>query len=162
MAVMKKFFLGIIFLMNGLCFSQVINQDYFPVNNEIDREYEIENQTWTNNYEWNLVINKFTGLWKNQMYLEMERLISVVPESATEIKRNQKKWEEVIAQDFQFVDENVDYNLVGREIYIGQFGTERLRLYKNRAMYYLCLYYSIKDRQSDFFYTDFNEPELAK
>ena len=46
------------------------------------------------------------------MYLEMERLISIIPESENEIRENQKKWEESLELSYKLVADNVDFNNV--------------------------------------------------
>ncbi|MGI5064747.1 hypothetical protein E4N76_13965 [Treponema putidum] len=90
----------------------------------------------------------------------MERLISIIPEFEEEIRQNQKKWEETLKQDFKLIAENVDFNKIGREVYIGEYCAERIELYRNKAMYYLCLYYTIKEQISEnTLYTDI---KLAK
>ena len=97
------------------------------------------------------------------MNLEMERLISIIPESENEIRENQKKWEEAVQQDYKLVYDNVNVNFVGREIYIGEFTSGWITLYRERAKYYLCLYYTIVDQTSeDYCYTDKNGTHLAK
>ncbi|UTC76415.1 hypothetical protein E4O03_04675 [Treponema sp. OMZ 792] len=93
----------------------------------------------------------------------MERLISIIPHFEKEIIKNQKKWEEAIEQDFKLIAENVDLNKIGREVYIGEYCTARIELYRNKAIYYLCLYYTIKDQISeDNLYTDIKKAELAE
>ena len=158
---MKKLFLILLVLIISIpCFSQVINKDYFPKNNEIDKQYEIDMQSWVTNYEWQSIIGKYVSIWEKQMYLEMERLISIIPKFEEEIRQNQKKWEETLKQDFKLIAENVDFNKIGREVYIGEYCAERIELYKNKAMHYLCLYYTIKDQISEnTLYTDI---KLAK
>ena len=93
---MKK---SIIFVLLVLiyfpCFSQVINNDFFPNDNEIDKQYEIDMQNWITNYEWRDVVGKYIELWKKQMYLEMERLISIIPESGVlmcELEQCNNSW----------------------------------------------------------------------
>ncbi|UTC68466.1 hypothetical protein E4O06_04435 [Treponema sp. OMZ 789] len=93
----------------------------------------------------------------------MERLISIIPHFEKKIRKNQKKWEETIEQDFKLIAANVDFNKIGREVYIGEYCTARIELYRNKAIYYLCLYYTIKDQISeDNLYTDIKKTELAK
>ena len=88
---MKKLFLILLVLIISIpCFSQVINKDYFPKNNEIDKQYEIDMQSWVTNYEWQSIIGKYVSIWEKQMHLEMERLISIIPEVEEEIRQNQK------------------------------------------------------------------------
>ena len=74
----------------------------------------------------------------------MERLISIIPESENEIRENQKKWEESLELSYKLVADNVDFNKVGREDYIGSFSNGELIQFRERAKYYLCLYYTIK------------------
>lgn len=77
---MKKVLLILLILIINIpCFSQVINIDYFPKNNDIDKQYEIDMQSWSTNYEWQIIIGKYSSIWERQMYLEMERLISIIP-----------------------------------------------------------------------------------
>ena len=160
---MKKtciLFLFMIFSFN--CFSQTVNQSYFPKDNEIDRQYKKENQTWVNNSEWKAVILKYKSIWKQQMYLEMERLISIIPESEKQIRKNQKKWGEAIKSSFDLVAENVDFIKTGENTYIGEYLNEELLLYRERAKYYLCLYYTIKEQNlKGGSYIDVNKTELA-
>ncbi|MBO4386630.1 MAG: hypothetical protein J5817_06375 [Treponema sp.] len=93
----------------------------------------------------------------------MERLISILPESEKEIRENQKKWEEAIEQSLKLVNENIDFNKVGKVVYIGEYLNGIMNLYRERAKYYLCLYYTIKEQKSkDILYTDINKTELAK
>ena len=87
----KNLFLICFVLLCFPCFSQVINNDFFPNDNEIDKQYEIDMQNWITNYEWRVVVGKYIELWKKQMYLEMERLITVIPDSEDVIRENQKK-----------------------------------------------------------------------
>lgn len=47
-------------------------------------------QSWVTNYEWQSIIGKYVSIWEKQMYLEMERLISIIPEFEEEIRQNQK------------------------------------------------------------------------
>ena len=160
---MKK---SIIFVLLVLiyfpCFSQVINNDFFPNDNQIDKQYEIDMQNWITNYEWKVVIGKYIGLWKKQMYLEMERLISVIPESEDMIRENQKKWDESLDLSYELVFDKVNLNAVGREDFIGSFSSGRITQYRERK-YYLCLFYTIKDQKSeDGCYTDTHKTELAK
>ncbi|WP_253694638.1 MULTISPECIES: hypothetical protein [unclassified Treponema] len=161
---MKKVLLILLILIINIpCFSQVINIDYFPKNNDIDKQYEIDMQSWSTNYEWQIIIGKYSSIWERQMYLEMERLISIIPHFEKKIRKNQKKWEETIEQDFKLIAANVDFNKIGREVYIGEYCTARIELYRNKAIYYLCLYYTIKDQISeDNLYTDIKKTELAK
>ncbi|MBB5219351.1 hypothetical protein HNP77_001720 [Treponema rectale] len=161
---MKK---SIIFVLLVLiyfpCFSQVINNVFFPNDNQIDKQYEIDMQNWITNYEWKVVIGKYIGLWKKQMYLEMERLISVIPESEDMIRENQKKWDESLDLSYELVFDKVNLNAVGREDFIGSFSSGRITQYRERAKYYLCLFYTIKDQKSeDGCYTDTHKTELAK
>ena len=160
----KKLLISIIlFLCSFFCFAQIINSDYFPKDNEIDKQFEIDMQKFVTNYEWQVLIGKYIDLWKTQMNLEMERLISIIPESENEIRENQKKWEEVVQDDYKLVYDNVDVNFVGREIYIGEFTGGKISLYRERAKYYLCLYYKILDQTSeDYCYTDKNGTHLAR
>ena len=88
-----------LFVCSLNCFSQVINTEYFPKDNEIDKQYEVDMQKWTTNYEWQVTIGKYMDLWKKQIYLEMERLISIIPKSESIIRENQKKWEEAFEND---------------------------------------------------------------
>ena len=161
---MKKVFLLFLFVIFSFpCFSQTLNESYFPKNNEIDKQFKIENKNWSSNYEWQLLLGKYNSIWKNQMYLEMERLISILPESEKEIRENQKKWEEAIEQSLKLVNENIDFNKVGKVVYIGEYLNGIMNLYRERAKYYLCLYYTIKEQKSkDILYTDINKTELAK
>lgn len=162
---MKKVIIIWIFLFvySLNCFSQVINSDYFPEDNEIDKQYEVDMQKWTTNYEWQEINGKYQELWKKQMYLELERLISIIPKSESIIRANQKKWEVSIESDYSLVRNNVNMNFVGREIYIGEFCGNWIRLYRERAKYYLCLYYTILDQTSeDLCYTDRYGTKLAK
>ncbi len=162
---MKKVFIFVlsVFVCSNYCFAQVINKDYFPLDNEIDRQYETDMQKWTTNYEWQETIGKYINLWKTQMNLEMERLISMIPESESVIRENQKKWEESVESDYSLVWDNVNMNFVGREVYIGEFSGNKVNLYKERAKYFLCLYYTIMDQTSDdLCYTDRNGTRLAK
>ena len=161
---MKKSIILLLFVLIYFpCFSQVINEYHFPEDNDIDKQYEIENQKWTSNYEWQMVLKKYKETWKTQMYLEMERLISIIPESENEIRENQKKWEESFELSYKLVADNVDFNKVGREDYIGSFSHGELIQFRERAKYYLCLYYTIKDQRSkDIWYTDIHKTELAK
>lgn len=146
----KSFLFFLVLFVSPLCsYAQIINSEYFPVENEIDEHYKIDNQKWVSNYEWQLIIGKYTELWKSQMYLEMERLISIIPESETKIRENQRKWEETIESDYNLVSENVNFNLVGRENYIGEFSGGRIDLYREKAKYYLCLYYTIIEQRSE-------------
>lgn len=152
-----------LFVCSLNCFSQVINSGYFPKDNEIDKQYEVDMQKWTTNYEWQETVGKYKDLWKKQMYLELERLISIIPESESIIRENQKKWEDSIENDYALVRNNVNLNLVGREIYIGEFSGNLINLYKERAKYFLCLYYTILDQTSeDIWYTERYGTELAK
>ncbi len=97
------------------------------------------------------------------MYLEMERLISLIPESGKNIRESQKKWEESVNASFDLVADNVNFNQVGREDYIGGYSKSRMDLYRERTKYYLCLYYTIIDQKSDGdWYTDTHKTELAK
>ena len=145
------------------CFSQVINNDFFPNDNEIDKQYEIDMQNWITNYEWRVVVGKYIELWKKQMYLEMERLITVIPDSEDVIRENQKKWEESLELSYKLVFDTVNLNAVGREDLIGSFSSGRITQYRERAKYYLCLFYTIKDQKSeDGCYTDTHKTELAK
>ena len=159
----KSIILLLLVLIYFPCFSQVINEYHFPEDNDIDKQYEIENQKWTSNYEWQMVLKKYKETWKTQMYMEMERLISIIPESENEIRENQKKWEESLELSYKLVADNVDLNKVGREDYIGSFSNGELIQFRERAKYYLCLYYTIKDQRSkDIWYTDIHKTELAK
>lgn len=152
-----------LFVCSLNCFSQVINSDYFPKDNEIDKQYEVDMQKWITNYEWQETNGKYMDLWKKQMYLELERLISIIPKSESIIRANQKKWEDSIESDYSLVWNNVNMNFVGREIFIGEFVGNRISLYRERAKYYLCLYYTILDQNSeDLCYTDRFGTELAK
>lgn len=162
---MKKVFTICIFIFVCVwnCFSQIINSDYFPKDNEIDKQYEVDMQKWTTNYEWQEINGKYQELWKKQMYLELERLISIIPKSESIIRANQKKWEDSIKSDYSLVRNNVNMNFIGREIYIGEFDGNWISLYKERAKYYLCLYYTILDQTSeDLCYTDRYGTKLAK
>ena len=161
---MKKYIFLICFVFFSFpCFSQVINNDFFPNDNQIDKQYEIDMQNWITNYEWKVVIGKYIGLWKKQMYLEMERLISVIPESEDMIRENQKKRDESLDLSYELVFDKVNLNAVGREDFIGSFSSGRITQYRERAKYYLCLFYTIKDQKSeDGCYTDTHKTELAK
>ena len=160
---MKKTCILFLFMIFSFsCFSQTVNQSYFPKDNEIDRQYKKENQTWVNNSEWKAVILKYKSIWKQQMYLEMERLISIIPEAEKQIRKNQKKWEEAIKSSFDLVSENIDFIKTGEITYIGEYLNEELLLYRERAKYYLCLYYTIKEQNlKDGSYIDVNKTELA-
>ncbi|MBR4789292.1 MAG: hypothetical protein IK024_00190 [Treponema sp.] len=93
----------------------------------------------------------------------MERLILLIPESEKTIRDNQKHWEESVNASFDLVADNVNFNFVGREIFIGGYSRSRMDLYRERAKYYLCLYYTIIDQKSDDgCYTDTHPTELAK
>ena len=97
------------------------------------------------------------------MYLEMERLISIIPESENVIRENQRKWEESLELSYKLVVDKVNLNAIGRENYIGCFSAGRITQYKERAKYYLCLFYTIKNQKSeDGWYTDTHKTELAK
>ena len=94
---------------------------------------------------------------------EMERLISVIPESEELVRENQKKWEESLELSYELVFDKANLNAVGRENYIGCFSTGRITQYRGRAKYYLCLFYTIKNQKSeDGCYTDTHKTELAK
>jgi len=159
----KAILLLFVLLCSFPCFSQVINDWYFPENNEIDAQYKKDMQSWITNYEWQNLIGEYISKWEKQMYLEMERLISLIPESEKIIRENQKKWEESVKASFDLVADNVNFNQVGREDFIGGYSTSRMNLYRERTKYYLCLYYTIIDQKSDGdWYTDTHPTELAK
>ena len=161
---MKKYIFLICFVFFSFpCFSQVINNDFFPNDNEIDKQYEIDMQKWITNYEWQCFVGNYIQLWKKQMYLEMERLISIIPESENVIRENQRKWEESLELSYKLVFDKVNLNAIGRENYIGCFSAGQITQYKECAKYYLCLFYTIKNQKSeDGWYTDTHKTELAK
>ncbi len=55
----KSIILLLLVLIYFPCFSQVINECHFPEDNDIDKQYELENQNWTSNYEWQMVLKKY-------------------------------------------------------------------------------------------------------
>lgn len=159
----KSIILLFVLLCSFPCFSQVINDWHFPENNEIDVQFEKDMQSFTTNFQWRNLIGDYISKWKTQMYLEMERLILLIPESEKTIRENQKHWEESVNASFDLVADNVNFNFVGREIFIGGYSRSRMDLYRERAKYYLCLYYTIIDQKSDDgCYTDTHPTELAK
>ena len=143
------------------CFSQIINEDYFPKDNKIDKQYTIELSKLDGNINnWKAVVIKYNTIWEQQMYLEMERLISIIPESENKIRETQKKWDEVLDESYFLAIDNINIFYSGMDAYIGEFLNDEKNRYRERAKYYLCLYYTIKDQQSkDLCHTD--KTELA-
>ncbi len=167
----KNFLLASVALVIALCsqaaFSQVINECYFPKDNEIDGQYELDAKKLNanpNNYVWEDLFLSYVSNWKSQMNLEMERLISLVPEQENKIRESQKKWDESLASAFALVEENVDFALVGQIEEVYSYKAKQRFLYRERAKYYLCLYYTIKDQKNgtDTRYAKNYKTELAK
>ncbi len=147
---MKKICLLFIFvILSANCFSQTINQSYFPKDNKIDKQYEIELSSLDgSNSKWKAVVIKYNSMWQKQMYLEMERLISIIPDSENKIRETQKKWDEALKQSYSLAADNIDIFQTGEIVYIGEFLNDEKNHYRERAKYYLCLYYTIKGQQS--------------
>jgi len=67
----KNFLLASVALVIALCsqaaFSQVINECYFPKDNEIDRQYELDAKKLNanpNNYVWEDLFLSYVSNWK--------------------------------------------------------------------------------------------------
>jgi len=130
-------------------FSQIINSNYFPTDNKIDKSYNFDIKKWNTNSEWIIIIEKYSCLWKNQMVLEMDRLKRVLPDQIELIKSNQNIWEQSLNESISLVNNNVDFNKVGKEPGITYFADE-MEQYKKRAKYYFCLYYTVLEMSENY------------
>ena len=140
---MKKIVLLLIALtVSQLAFSQAIAKESFPETNEIDTSFNIDLQKLNSDYEIEACIVKYVATWKHQMTLEMNRLISILPKQKKAIIKDQKEWEKSVLKSFNRITTNVDLNKIGSLQKIN-LEKERLQIYKDRSIYYLCLYYEI-------------------
>jgi len=148
---MKKIYLALFALQLVLStYSQGINSQYFPKDNIIDTQYLCDMQKWITNSEWQEIIVKYRRIWESQMYLEMDRLINLIPDQVEDIKLYQKDWEKNLYNTEELVQINVDQNKVGREPYFDWLSSIT-ELYRQRSIYYFCLYYTIKEQSDDSF-----------
>ena len=148
---MKKIYLALFALQLVLStYSQGINSQYFPKDNIIDTQYLCDMQKWITNSEWQEIIVKYRRIWKSQMYLEMDRLINLIPDQVEDIKLYQKDWEKNLYNTEELVQINVDQNKVGRQPYFDWLSSIT-ELYRQRSIYYFCLYYTIKEQSDDSF-----------
>lgn len=158
---MKKIALIIInLILCSILSAQVVNLQYFPKDNEIDIQYEKESKNAKTISELDAVTVKYLEIWDKQMNNEMNRLIDLLPAQKEEIEENHALWLNLKKEDNLFINRNLNLNKVGKQPLV-EYKIEMMKLYRERAVYYFCLYYSIKEQmEKNFSYKE--KRELAK
>ena len=146
---MKKIIISLLFTLTCfISYAQIIgtNPEFLLLlgNNSLDNDYETQMSRWTNNSEWQGLVERFTRLWDTELNSVYKKIMKTLSEDQQKLlQESQRAWLDHYNREIVFFNTVFgSKDFLGRETYISWLGT-MLSKKRDRAIVLLEYYYML-------------------